>query len=254
MVQTLEGMTHNLEEILSQMIEDEFYYGYLGQNALSSSSFKLLLKSPKQYQKYLEEPAPETQALRDGTLFHLSLLEPDKFKELRVVDVKSKAAKIYKDAVKEHGKVYLTHELQKAKELASHFMANKWCVKILENAQYEIPYIKMIEGLPVRGKADIIKNKEIIDLKTTSDINNFKYSAYRYGYDLQAYLYLQLFPNVNKFSFIVIDKNTYELGRFECSPAFLESGKDKLDRAIALYKHLFLNEMDLNQNIIKEII
>ena len=35
-----------------KMKEDSFYYGYLGKTALSSSSIKLLLDSPKKY-KYV---------------------------------------------------------------------------------------------------------------------------------------------------------------------------------------------------------
>ena len=52
------------------------------------------------------------------------------------------------------------------------------------------------DGVPFRGKADIIKDKMIIDLKTTSKIKDFEYSALNFGYDLQAYLYLQLFPEM----------------------------------------------------------
>jgi len=39
----------NKEEILVQMLDDTFYYGYLGKNALSSSSCKSLLESPEAY-------------------------------------------------------------------------------------------------------------------------------------------------------------------------------------------------------------
>ena len=65
----------------------------------------------------------------------------------------------------------------------------------------------MIEGIPIRGKADILLHgTHIIDLKTTADISGFQWSAKKYGYDLQAYLYLQLFPEAEKFTFLCIDK------------------------------------------------
>jgi len=37
------------EDILKKMMNDEFYYGYLGKNALSSSASKKLLDSPYAY-------------------------------------------------------------------------------------------------------------------------------------------------------------------------------------------------------------
>ena len=54
MIQLLNGETFREDEILELMKDDEFYYGYLGKAALSSSSIKLLLDSPKKY-KYVTE-------------------------------------------------------------------------------------------------------------------------------------------------------------------------------------------------------
>ena len=46
-----------------------------------------------------------------------------------------------------------------------------------------------------KGKADIINHEEklIIDLKTTADIEKFRWSASKYNYDSQAYIYSKLF-------------------------------------------------------------
>jgi hypothetical protein len=46
-IQLLNGELFRRDEILELMKSDEFYYGYLGKAALSSSSIKLLLDSPK---------------------------------------------------------------------------------------------------------------------------------------------------------------------------------------------------------------
>jgi hypothetical protein len=37
------------DALIAKMTDDEFYYGYLGKNAMSSSNIKLLTKSPKHY-------------------------------------------------------------------------------------------------------------------------------------------------------------------------------------------------------------
>ena len=66
------------EDILKKMMNDEFYYGYLGKNALSSSASKKLLDSPYAYYRSLTEKQTNVQALRDGQLIHLMVLEPER--------------------------------------------------------------------------------------------------------------------------------------------------------------------------------
>ena len=76
-ITTFDGEEHDKEELLVKMLDDDFYYGYLGQHALSSSNLKLLLSSPKQYVARLLGGDESSQALRDGKLFHWRLLEPE---------------------------------------------------------------------------------------------------------------------------------------------------------------------------------
>lgn len=247
-ITTFDGVVHDKEEIIEKMYDDDFYYGYLGKQALSSSSLKKLLSSPNEYLRSLEEEdATESQPLRDGKLFHWNVLEPEKFEELRVIDVASKNTKAYKEAKAEFGEVYCRNEIEKAESLASVLKANKPAMAFLENADFEVPQIDVIDGIPFRGKADIVQGTKIIDLKTTADLEGFNFSAYRFGYDLQAYLYLQLFPQAEEFIFVVIDKKTKDIGIFDCSEEFLESGKKKLEQGIENYKFFFEGDVELSQ-------
>jgi hypothetical protein len=93
-----------------------------------------------------------------------------------------------------------------------------------------------------KGKADIVNHDEklIIDLKTTADLSKFKWSANKYNYDSQAYIYSQLFGY--EFVFIAIDKNTHQIGIFDCSPQFYERGADKVARAAEQYRLFFKSE------------
>ena len=84
-ITTFDGTEHDKEELLEDMMDDDFYYGYLGKEALSCSLLKVLLKSPKQYVDLIENGQNETQALRDGKLLHMAVLEKDKFDALTVV-------------------------------------------------------------------------------------------------------------------------------------------------------------------------
>lgn len=247
-ITTFDGVVHDKEEIIEKMYDDDFYYGYLGKQALSSSSLKKLLSSPNEYLRSLEEEdATESQPLRDGKLFHWNVLEPEKFEELRVIDVASKNTKAYKEAKAEFGEVYCRNEIEKAESLASVLKNNKPAMAFLENADFEVPQIDVIDGIPFRGKADIVQGTKIIDLKTTADLEGFNFAAYRFGYDLQAYLYLQLFPQAEEFIFVVIDKKTKDIGIFDCSEEFLESGKKKLEQGIENYKFFFEGDVELSQ-------
>jgi len=247
-ITTFDGVEHDKEEMIEKMYDDGFYYGYLGKQVLSSSSLKKLLSSPNEYLRSLEEEdATESQPLRDGKLFHWNILEPEKFAALNVIEVASKNTKAYKEAKAELGEVYCRKEIDTAESLASVMKKNKPAMSFLENADYEVPAIDVINGIPFRGKADIVQGTKIIDIKTTADLDGFKYSAYRFSYDLQAYLYLQLFPQAEEFIFVVIDKKTRDIGIFDCSEEFLESGKKKLEQGIENYKFFFQGDVELSQ-------
>ena len=123
-------------------------------------------------------------------------------------------------------------------------LANKICYDLIREGkcEYEVPGITELEGHKWKGKADIINHSEklVVDLKTTADLNKFKYSASKYNYDSQAYIYSKLFGY--EMVFIVIDKNTGQIGIFDCSPQFYERGKDKVERAVQAYELFYKSE------------
>ncbi len=81
MIKLLDQKDYKKKDVLKKMYDDSYYYGTLGQLALSSSSLKLLLDSPKKYAYVSQYGSPETQPLRDGRLIHMAILEPDNFQE-----------------------------------------------------------------------------------------------------------------------------------------------------------------------------
>jgi hypothetical protein len=121
-----------------------------------------------------------------------------------------------------------------------------------ENNQYELPAVGMIKGVMWKGKADIVCDDCIIDLKTTSNILEFKWKAYRYNYDSQAYIYEQLFGK--RLVFYVIDKSTNQLGIIKASDDFIRSGELKVERALDVYHRFFGDNPteDVNSFIIEE--
>lgn len=242
MITTFDNKQWKYIDIIEKMYDDEFYYGYLGSNALSSSSAKKLLQSPKAYLKSLNINS-DAQPLRDGRLVHLSVLEPHKVKDLTIVDG-SKATKAFKEAVLELGSanVYTRSEFNNANRIADSVLKCSEVTNLLKGAEFEVPQASMIEGLPFRGKADVLNGNIIIDLKTTGDISKFKWSAKHFSYDLQAALYTKMF-DADAFIFVVVDKDTKDIMICDCSDEFMRTGLQKLDRAIEQYKYFFQDEI-----------
>ena len=251
-IEPLNGELFRQDEILELMKSDDFYYGYLGKAALSSSSIKLLLDSPKKYKYVTEYGSQESNALDAGWLFHTAILEPDVFEKQIFVDVQSKNSKAYKLAKEEHGKVFTMKQKNDAERLADAFLRNEHALKLITNCEFEVPAIKMIHGYAFRGKADVLDSYRIVDLKTTSDLKAFPYAARKYGYDVQVYLYSELFnKSYEEFKFIAIDKGSLDIGIYDCSEAFYNSGKEKVTKAIETFETFFINGADIDSYCIK---
>jgi len=253
-IKLLDGKTWESRELLEKMLDDSFYYGYLGKAALSSSSLKKLLQSPRVYQQSLTESQEETKALREGKLIHALLLEPHKAKEFTVVDVKTRASKAFKEAVESDGveNVFTAVEIATAKKVARSVSECPEAWDMIYGAATEVPVIGNIMGLPFRAKADILhKGQRIVDLKTTgNDLSKFKYSAYDFGYDAQAAIYTHLF-GLEEFTFLVVSKSTYDVGIYTTTPEFIKSGKEKVARAINTYRKYFVEGSPISEYVIK---
>ena len=255
MITLLNGEVWGKEEILAQMYDDTFYYGHLGKHALSSSSLKMILKSPKTYRNVIKygDPNGDSPALAAGKLAHWMVLEPHKIDELHFVDASTKNTKIYKEAKEQYGEVFLTKERSAAERLTDAIFRNEAALQLLTDSEFEVPEIAMLNGLPFRGKADIIQGDTIIDYKTTAELSSFKWSADKYGYDLQAYMYLRLF-NKKNFTFLVIDKASTDIGIFETTDDFIAKGEQKFIQAVDNYKYFFQDGNDLDQYVMRGIL
>jgi len=243
---TLDGKFWDKQELLEKMMDDEFYYNYLGVNALSSSACKKLLDSPRAYQDSLiTKSGNDNSNFRIGHLFHWEILEPQRYKELHFVDVKRKDSKVYKEALAEYGSynTYTIGERDSAKRMVESFLGNPKTSHFLKGTRFEVPAVGEIKGLPFRAKADILGGSFIVDLKSTGDLMKFKWSARSFSYDVQAFIYCKLFDiSYNNFTFVAVDKSTGGLGIFECSREFYESGKHKTYDAIDIYKDFFIDK------------
>ena len=227
----------NKKQILQKLKIDEHYYGTFGNQYLSNSNISTLLNNPLQ----LGAPSKPNPNFLVGGYFHTAILEPEKLASFKIVEATSRNTKDYKE-ISGGEMCLLQHEADNANLMTDKLMANDICADLIrgneyyiEGCEYEQPMIKEIEGVMWKGKADIINHDEklVIDLKTTGDIDRFQWSAKKFNYDSQAYIYRELFGY--EMLFIVIDKKTHQIGMFDCSPKFYESGKEKVIKAIEVY-------------------
>ena len=226
-------------DVLKKLEIDEYYYGDFGKKYLSNSDISTLLTNPLA----LGQPQKPIPAFLVGGYFHTAILEPEKLKKFKVVESTTRNTKAYKE-ISGGEMCLLQHEVDKIELMTEKVLKNNVCRDLIRgiNIEYEKPGITELEGLNWKGKADIVNHDEklIIDLKTTADLNKFKWSAAKYNYDSQAYIYSKLFGY--EFVFIAIDKNTHQIGIFECSPQFYERGADKVQRASEQYKLFYQSE------------
>ena len=233
----------NRKEVLKKLKQDEHYYGEFGKQFLSNSDIQTLLSNPLA----LRDPQPGNVNFLLGGYFHTSILEPDKLDKFKIIESTTRNTKLYKEI--SGGEIcLLQHEVDKLELLKDKLLDNEICKGLIigdgvnDMIDYEQPSVIEIGDNMWKGKADIINHAEklVIDLKTTSSLDNFRYSAKKYNYDSQAYVYRKLFGY--DMLFVVVDKITHQIGVFDCSDDFYSRGEQKVEKANDVYNLFYKTE------------
>lgn len=217
--------------------DDKHYYGDVGKQYLSNSDLGTLLSNPKEF----GVSRPDNKNFAVGRYFHQCLLEPEKAREFPFIDVASRNTKTYKDVIAEVGAEVMLLKKEKAEvdELVGTMLGNLQIYDMVydELNAYEVPAIGEVCGRMFKGKADIVGKDILIDLKTTSNLNDFRYSAKKYNYDSQAYIYQTLFGK--PLVFVAIDKTSHMMGIYRLSEEFIRGGKAKVEAALEVYDKFY---------------
>jgi hypothetical protein len=225
------------KDILDKLKDDKEYYSGIGKNYLSNSDIGTLLSNPKNYGKEREDG----KHFAEGRYFHQLLIEPEKAEVAHFVDVSTRTTKEYKSYCETNNISFamLKKEKDEIERLVRIMKGNIQFYDDIYNPGnlFEVPAVGEINGMMWKGKADIVGDDFVIDLKTTSDINKFKWSAKAYNYDSQCYIYQILFNR--PLVFYVIDKETGQLGIFRPTENFVKNGEQKVIRAIEVYNRYF---------------
>jgi hypothetical protein len=232
--------------ILQKLNDDVHYYGETGKQYISSSDIGDLLYDPRSFKRNKEK----TPDMVKGSYFHTLVLEPEKASSFTFVSASSRNTNKYKEEA--GGDVLLLEkEAEDIREMADAVLSNFVLYDLIhgDTKGYEVPAVGELFGAPFKGKADIVKPSMIVDLKTTSRIDEFKFSAKRYNYDAQAYIYGRLFGA--PVTFLVVEKETLRTAVVNCSESFLSSGEQKVITAVNTWARFFGPESseDINQFI-----
>ena len=238
------------KEAIERLRNDEDYYGDFGKQYLSNSDIDALLNNPLNFKKQSQQ----TPAFLIGGYFHTCILEPHKLDKYKIVKSSTRNTKLYKEIAGEDI-CLLEHEADAIELMREKVLDNELFRDMIQDGkvEYETPGITELEGMKWKGKADVINHSHqlIVDLKTTNNINSFASSAYKYNYDSQAYIYSKMFGY--ELIFLVIDKNTHQLGLFDCSDRFIQSGANKVAKAVQVYNEFFVsNGSDISQYYISK--
>ncbi|MDH4212168.1 MAG: PD-(D/E)XK nuclease-like domain-containing protein [candidate division WOR-3 bacterium] len=233
----LDTSPNQRQRIIDKLRDDENYYGEFGSKFLSNSNIKTLFENPLA----LREPTEKTVAMVMGGYLHTVILEPNKIDKFKIVEASTRNTKAYKE-ISQGEIVLLQHEVDILHELKDVIMRNNLCNSLIRgdregaSIEYEVPAVMEHNGLWWKGKADVLNHDEglIVDVKSTSSLDTFRFSADRYNYDSQAFLYKKLFGY--DFIFVVADKTTKKIAIFECSQAFLDRGERKVEKASDIYE------------------
>lgn len=233
-----------MEKIISELKNDENYYGELGRQFISNSDIDTLINNPEGY----GTPTEDNVNFIFGKAFH-ELVMLGYTNHAEYVEASTRNTKIYKEAAQESGKILLLKkEYDNLMRCVDSILANEEAVELIKegNPEYEVPSVGELfpnkEGVLWKGKADIINGDYIVDLKTTSaKLSKFNSHAYQYNYDSQTFVYENLFKG-KKMVFLVVEKDTATVGKFDVSAKSYGYGLDKAFSAQENYIKYVLGE------------
>jgi len=175
-------------------------HDYHSLKSISKSGLDLIRRCPALYKYRRENPSEPTPAMRKGTLTHLAILEPDRFKSEIAVAPEcdrrtTKGKELWTEFVAAHeGKEIITaQEFAELDAMRLAVWSHPTAGKLLEQIEeVETSIMWHTEGVDCRTRPDAITRKRwTLDLKTTSDASpeGFAKSVANYRYHVQDAFY-----------------------------------------------------------------
>lgn len=220
--------------------------------SLSSGIAKILLERPplwawsahpKLNPNY--KPSAPKAAFDIGHSAHAMLLENGKGIVVCEFDNwLTKAAKEKRDEARSNGYTpILVYDYERTHEMSRIATEALKSIGIdVNKTDNECTMIAEVDGVMCRTRPDIFTEGLIIDCKTTArPVDQFDRQASRFGYDLQAAMYMRVAAELGKKSewLFLVQETTepYPVQFFKPTGEFLEVGKRKFQEAMAIWKN-----------------
>ena len=215
--------------------------------AISSHWLIAMLDSPRQcWEKYLDpqRPAPEqTAALQLGTLVHCLALTPKQFeREFAVMNCerRTKADRARWEWVQAQGAIPIRPaELDRARAIVAALQASPEARKLLRGGKKERTIVQpRAHGLlPLKGRLDIHheSKRQIIELKTTWNLDAIETAIERYRYPLSAAFYRDLVRGQSVIFVFVQTREPYEVLVMPMTRTQLQDGEMQWRTALEMF-------------------
>lgn len=195
---------------------------------------------------YVYEEVWDGGPLAFGSLFHMALLEPEKYAErTQLAPVISRTTNAGKAAwaefqaeCAENNKIPVSAaDAALIENMTANVMRMDLWQEYAENSAFktEVTLIGELGGMECKVRADLLDVEnfaDIIDIKTTQDVREFHESAVKYGYYLQDAMYRRL-SGARRMVFLIVPKREYAQPVFAAAPkAVREKYDDILDEVL----------------------
>lgn len=226
---------------------------YNKEKGLSFSALKAFLQSPRHFYRYKTE-TEETQAMREGTMFHMAVLEPEKFNsKYWVLDdaekceeiggAKPRSTKAYKEWKAEQiaaneGRELISKDnydlFIKMSDYLHECSASAWILNGLINREKSFEFEK--DGFKITGKIDGEGKDYLMDLKKVADASfkKVKWVIQDMRYDMQGAIYSSA-ANKKNYYLVFIDK-AINVTVVKVSPETLQLGYEAFEFSLTEFK------------------
>ncbi len=219
---------------------------------ISSHWLKTMLDSPAEcYRQHLDPQRPvqeSTKAMQFGTLVHCLALTPNLLDhEFLIADYerRSNAGKAHYSDLTATGRIVIKPaELEKARAMIEAMQANTDARNLIKGGKKERTIIQPRPNhlLPLKARLDIHHEKQrlVMELKTSYDIQRIKQTMERYRYPLSAAFYADITKSLHVQFIFVQTREPFDVAVFEMSRLQLQDGREQWQSALHRFDECWL--------------
>lgn len=240
-------MTFRTLDLAQGIYRNEQVADYDAIDAINYSSLKLLARSPRHYQHYLEHGARETRDMFKGSAAHACILEPERFeRDFVVYDGDRRAGKKWEEFETANATktILKKDEMLEALRIRDAVRADPLASSYLSNGMHEVTlvWVDPETGLKLKGRVDWLRADWVnVDVKTTRDATPLCFSrdVARLMYHVQAAMYQDglevITGNEARTAVIAVEKHEpHDCVVFSMPEATIDAGRNEYRRLLGL--------------------